>query len=136
MILLRAFAISPAASAVAEAATSIDHLDALVVEHVAGDVGGKVGLVEMIGGDDLDLAAEHLAAKILRRHLRRGLAAGAGDVGVEARTCRGCRRASAAACPAPAPHVALTAPAQQAKMPDKNAFIEKTSLDAPALMAA
>ena len=62
-----------------------DHLDALVVEHVAGDVGGKIGLVEMVGGDDLDLAAEHLAAEILRRHLGRRLAAGAGDVGVEAR---------------------------------------------------
>ena len=61
-----------------------DHLDALVVEHVAGDVGGKIGLVEMVGRDDLDLAAEHLAAEILRRHLRRGLAAGAGDVGIEA----------------------------------------------------
>ena len=76
-ILLRAFAISPAASAVADAATSIDHLDALVVEHVARDAGGEVGLVEMVGGDDLDLAAQHLAAEILHRHLRRGLAAGA-----------------------------------------------------------
>ena len=62
-----------------------DHLDALVVEHVAGDVGGEVGLVQMIGRDDLDLAAEHLAAEILRRHLRGGLAARPGDVGIEAR---------------------------------------------------
>ena len=60
-----------------------DHLDALVVEHVAGDVGGKIGLVEMVGGDDLDLAAEHLAAEILRRHFRGHLAAGAGDVGIK-----------------------------------------------------
>ncbi len=60
-----------------------NHLDALIVEHVAGDVGGKVRLVEMIGRDDLDLAAQHLAAKVFRRHLRGGLAAGAGDVGIE-----------------------------------------------------
>ncbi len=71
MILLRALAISPAASAVADAATSIDHLDALIVEHVARDVGGKIGLVEMIRRDDLDLAAQHLAAEILHRHLGR-----------------------------------------------------------------
>ena len=43
----------------------------------------KIGLVEMIGRDDLDLAAQHLAAEILRRHLRGGLAAGPGDIGVE-----------------------------------------------------
>lgn len=34
-----------------------NHLDALVVEHVARNVGSKVGLVEMVGDDDLDLAA-------------------------------------------------------------------------------
>jgi hypothetical protein len=39
----------------------------------------------MVGDDNLDLAAQHLAAKILHRHLGRGLAAGAGDVGVKAR---------------------------------------------------
>src|SRR5260370_24778916 len=37
----------------------------------------------MIGGDDLDLAAQDRAAEILWRHLRGGLAAGAGNVGVE-----------------------------------------------------
>ena len=52
-----------------------DHLDALIVEHVAGDVGGEVSLVLMIGRDDLDLAAQHFAAEILHRHLRGGLAA-------------------------------------------------------------
>ena len=62
-----------------------DHLDALVVEHVAGDVGGEVGLVLVIGRDDLDLAAQHLAAEILHRHFRGGLAARPGDIGVEAR---------------------------------------------------
>ncbi len=62
-----------------------NHLDALVVEHVARNVGGKVGLVEMVGDDDLDLATQHLAAEILHRHFGRGLAAGTGDVGIEAR---------------------------------------------------
>ena len=62
-----------------------DHLDALVVEHVAGDVGGEVGLVLVIGRDDLDLAAEHLAAEILRRHLGGHLGTRPGDVGVKAR---------------------------------------------------
>ena len=37
----------------------------------------------MIRRNDLDLAAQHLAAKILRRHLRGGLAAWPGDIGVE-----------------------------------------------------
>ena len=39
----------------------------------------------MVGGHDLDLAAKHLASKILHRHFRRSLAAGAGDIGIKAR---------------------------------------------------
>ena len=62
-----------------------DHLDALIVEHVAGDVGGQVSLVEMVGRDNFDLAAQHFAAEILHRHLGGGLAADAGDIGIEAR---------------------------------------------------
>ncbi len=61
----------------------VQHLDTLVVEHVARDAGGKVGLVEMIGRDDLDLASQHLAAKVLHRHLRGGLRARAGDIGIK-----------------------------------------------------
>ncbi len=61
----------------------VQHLDALVIEHVARDAGGKVGLVEMIGGDDLDLASQHLAAKILHRHLRSGLRTRPGDICVK-----------------------------------------------------
>ena len=38
----------------------------------------------MLAADHLDLAAQYLAAEIFRRHLRGGLAAGAGDVGIEA----------------------------------------------------
>ncbi len=37
----------------------------------------------MIRSYDLNLAAQHLAAEIFRRHLRGGLAARPGDVGVE-----------------------------------------------------
>ena len=44
-----------------------------------------IGLVLMVGRQHLDLASQHLAAKVLHRHLGRGLAAGAGDVGIEAR---------------------------------------------------
>src|SRR5262249_2519017 len=58
---------------------------ALVVEHVTGDVGGEIGLVEMIGCDDLDLAPEHFTAEVFCRHLRRFQAARTGDVGVKAR---------------------------------------------------
>ena len=43
----------------------------------------KIGLVEMVGGDDLDLAPEHLAAKILRRHLGGHLGARPGDIGIK-----------------------------------------------------
>ena len=83
MILPRALAISAGGERGSRRRDVDDRLDALIVEHVAGDVGRQIGFVEMIGGDDLDLAAEHLAAEILRSHLRRGLAAGAGDVGVQ-----------------------------------------------------
>ena len=76
-------AISPAASAVADAGHVEDHLDALIVEHVAGDVGGQIGLVEVIRHHDLDLAAKHLATEILDRHPGRGLAARSGDVGIQ-----------------------------------------------------
>ncbi len=37
----------------------------------------------MIGRDDLDFAAQHFAAEILRCHLRRQFAARPGNVGVE-----------------------------------------------------
>ncbi|MEY9181081.1 hypothetical protein ABIA41_002516 [Bradyrhizobium sp. USDA 313] len=63
----------------------VDHLDALIVEHVACDVGGEIGLVEMVGRQHLDLAPQHLATKVLDGHFGRGLAAGTGDVGIQAR---------------------------------------------------
>ena len=49
---------------------------------------GEIGLVLVIGGDEFDLLAEHLAAEILDRHLggfERILAA---VIGVDARTGR------------------------------------------------
>jgi hypothetical protein len=48
-----------------------DHVDAFDLIPTPRDAGGKIGLVLMIGGDDLDLLAEHVAAKILNRHLGR-----------------------------------------------------------------
>jgi hypothetical protein len=61
----------------------IDHLDALIVDHVAGDIGGKVRLVEMVRRENLDLAAQYLAAEIRRRHFRGGLRARTGNVGIK-----------------------------------------------------
>ena len=59
------------------------HLDALIVQHVTGDVGGKVGLVLMIGREDLDLAAQHFATKVLGRHFCGGFRPRPGDIGVQ-----------------------------------------------------
>ena len=59
-----------------------DRVDMLVAEPVAGDRGGLVGAVVMIGGDHLDRRAQHLAAEILDRHLGRRLAALAGELGI------------------------------------------------------
>ena len=48
-----------------------DHVDAFGVVPAARDVAGEIGLVLVIGGDQLDLLAEHAAAEILDRHFRR-----------------------------------------------------------------
>ena len=48
----------------------------------------EVGLVLVIGGDHLDLLAEHLAAEILDRHLRGFNRILAAVVGIDARTGR------------------------------------------------
>ena len=48
-------------------------------------VGADIGLVLVVGRDDLDLEAALLDAGILDRHLRGGDRARAGEVGVEAR---------------------------------------------------
>ena len=69
-----------------------DRIDMLGVEPVAGDRGGAVGAVLVIGDDDLDRRAEHLAAKILDRHLRRGRAAVPGQLRNRGPTCRGSAR--------------------------------------------
>jgi hypothetical protein len=50
-----------------------------------GDADADVGLVLMIGADDLDLLAFDRAAEILRGHLRGGERAFAGAVGIDAR---------------------------------------------------
>lgn len=40
-----------------------DHVDALGVEPAARDGGGEIRLVLVVGGNQLDFLAEHLAAK-------------------------------------------------------------------------
>ncbi len=61
-----------------------DGLDTLVVEHLTGEIRGQIGLVEMVGDHDLDLAPENLAAEILNGHLGCGLAARPRNVGKQA----------------------------------------------------
>ena len=46
-----------------------DHVDAFDLVPAPRDGGGEVGLVLVVGGDHLDLLAEHAAAEILHRHL-------------------------------------------------------------------
>ena len=61
-----------------------DHVDPVLVEPLAGDRGADVGLVLMVGADDLDLLAVHRAAEIGDRHLRRLDRARAAEIGIEA----------------------------------------------------
>ena len=61
-----------------------DGVDLLIVIPVAGDIDADVGLVLVIGGDDLDRLALYLAAVIGDRHLHRGKRALAGRIGIEA----------------------------------------------------
>ncbi len=53
--------------------------------HLLRDAGADVGLVLVVGGDDLDLVAALLDAGILDRQLGRHHRTGAGQVGIEAR---------------------------------------------------
>ena len=62
-----------------------DRIDMLRIEPVAGDCAGAVGAVLVIGDDELDRRAEHLATEILDRQLRRGGAALTGIRGIGAR---------------------------------------------------
>ena len=55
------------------------------IDPSARDAGADIRLVLMITGDDFDRGAEHLAAKVLDRHLRSEEAALPGSIGVEAR---------------------------------------------------
>ena len=47
-----------------------DHVDAFGIVPAASDGGGEIGLVLVIGGDQLDLLAQQAAPEILDRHLR------------------------------------------------------------------
>src|SRR6202042_2232506 len=59
-------------------------VDMLMVEPVARDRRGLVGVVVMVGDDDLDRRTKHLSAEILDRHLCRRFAAFAGQFGIRA----------------------------------------------------
>ncbi|MGY3531085.1 hypothetical protein ACVISU_003853 [Bradyrhizobium sp. USDA 4452] len=62
-----------------------DHVDVLDLVPAPRDRGRKVRLVLMVGGDDLDLLSQHLAAEILDRHPRRFERIFAAVIGVDAR---------------------------------------------------
>ena len=62
-----------------------DDVDLVDVVPLARDAGADVGLVLMVGGDDLDLVAALFDARILDGHPRRRDRARAGQVGVQAR---------------------------------------------------
>ena len=47
-----------------------DHVDALGIIPATSDARSEIGLVLVIGADQLDLLAEHAAAEILNRHFR------------------------------------------------------------------
>jgi hypothetical protein len=48
-----------------------DGVDAVEIEPAPGDRGADIGLVLVIGGNDLDRHAIDLVAELVRRHLRR-----------------------------------------------------------------
>jgi hypothetical protein len=72
------------ASATAEFRAS-DHVDAVAVDPFARFLRADVRLILVVGADDLDLLAEHRAAEVLDRHLRRDHRALAAQIGVEPR---------------------------------------------------
>ena len=61
-----------------------DHVDAVLVVPLAGDVGGDVGLVLVVGRDDLDLDALAGGVEVLDRHAGGDDRAFARQVGIDA----------------------------------------------------
>jgi hypothetical protein len=62
-----------------------DRVHLLGVVPLAGDVGGDIGLVLVVGIDDLDRHTQHLAAEILDRHLCGLDRRFAAEIGIDAR---------------------------------------------------
>jgi hypothetical protein len=90
--LLVARATSCTARPTLEVGTSAIICTPVAVEPLPGHRGAEVGLVLVVGADDFDLLAEHAAAVILDRHLRRRHGARPGIIGVKARHVgSGCR---------------------------------------------
>ena len=61
------------------------HVDVIGVEPLARDRRADIGLVLVVGDDDVDRLAEYRSAGILNRHPRGDDRAGAAEVGIEAR---------------------------------------------------
>ena len=62
-----------------------DHVDLVGVEPLPGHLGADVGLVLVVGGDDLDLQSLLVGAEVLDGHTGRHHGALAGEIGVETR---------------------------------------------------
>jgi hypothetical protein len=61
-----------------------DGIDLVDVEPLPGDRGAEIGLMLVVGSDDLDLLAKHGGAEFLHRELRRDHRALAADIGGDA----------------------------------------------------
>ena len=62
-----------------------NHIHLLIVNPLAGLGGGDIGLVLMVGADNLNRLTQHLPAKILDRHLHSHLGAFSSERGVDPR---------------------------------------------------
>ncbi len=62
-----------------------DHIDFIDVDPSAHDVGTDVGLVLMVGAEDLDFHTLRCDTEVLDRHTRRDYRSGPGDIGIKAR---------------------------------------------------
>ncbi|MNZ62211.1 hypothetical protein D3C78_803270 [compost metagenome] len=62
-----------------------DRIDLFGIVPLAGDIGGHIRLVLVVGGHHLNRRIQHLAAEILNRHLRGFIRVLAAEIGVDTR---------------------------------------------------